>query len=548
MSILRYKQKLMPYGNPMSDGGGGGGGGGGQPSAPTNQTVTQTNIPEYARPYVETMLGQAQALTDINQNPYQPYTGQQVAGFTPMQAQAFQNIAGQQTAGQIGEASNLASQVGTTALGAVGQGQQLGQQALGYGGTGVQYGQTGVQQALARADEIARQARLYGNYGTEYGAKAAGLSPEAQQYGATAAGLGMQGLGFGQAGFGMGARGALAAEQGFGAGQRFEGMATSPGAQAAYMSPYMQNVVDYQKEQALRDYGIQRQAEQARAVASGAFGGSRQAVAQAEGNRALMNQLAGIQATGTQKAFEDAQKQMQFGAQLGLQGLGAGYQGLQTGMQGAGLGLQGIGTGIQGQQAGLAGLGQAGQLFGLGMQGAGVGLQSAAAQQGAGQLALAGTGQGMQGAGLGLQGVQGAVGAGQYGLAGLGQAGQAASTLGALGQTQFQQQAAINEAMARSGAQQQALQQRGLDVQYQQYLDSLNYPYKQIGFMSDILRGLPLSQGTASIYQAPPNMMSQVAGAGLGLYGASRLFKKGGKVKQGSGLADIQLHRLVGKA
>ena len=519
--------------------------GGGGTAQPAQQTVTQTNIPAYAEPYVTDMLGRAEALT--TQTQYQPYAGQQVAGFTPMQAQAFQNIAGQQTAGQIGEASDLASQVGRTALGAFSQGQQLGQEALGYGGMGTQYAQTGVQQALTRADEIARQARLYGAQGTEYGGKAAALSPEAQRYGAQAAGLGMQGLGYGQAGFGMGARGALAAEQGFGAGQRFEQMATSPGAQAAYMSPYMQNAVDWQKEQAIRDYNINRQAEQARAVGAGAYGGSRQAVAQAEGNRALMNQLAGIQATGTQKAFEDAQRQMQFGAQLGLQGLGAGYQGLQTGMQGANLGLAGLGLGIQGQQAGVSGLGQAGQLYGLGMQGAGVGLQSAAAQQGAGQLALAGTGQGMQGAGLGLQGVQGAVGAGQYGLAGLGQAGSAASTLGALGQTQFGQQAAINEAMARAGQQQQALQQRGLDVQYQQYLDSLNYPYKQIGFMSDVLRGLPLSQGTSTVYQAPPNLFSQIGGAGAALYAGSKLFKKGGKVKKrGSGLADLALHKLVG--
>ena len=430
MSILRWKTKVMcADGGVLRDGGGGGGGGG----QPTQQTVTQTNIPSYAEPYVTDMLGRAQALT--TQNPYQPYAGQQVAGFTPMQAQAFQNVAGQQTAGQIGEASNLASQVGRTALGAFGQGQQLGQRALGYGAQGTQYG----------------------GLGAGYGAQAAGMS-------------------------GMG----------FGAGQRFEQMATSPEAQAAYMSPYMQNVVDFQKQQALRDYGIAQTGRQAQAVASGAFGGSRQAVAEAEANRALQNQLAGIQATGTQKAFEDAQRQMQFGADLGLRGLGAGYQGL--------------GMGIQGAQAG------------------------------------------MQGAGLGLQGVQGAVGAGQYGLAGLGQAGQAASTLGALGQTQFQQESAINEAMARAGAQQQALQQRGLDAQYQQYLESLNYPYKQIGFMSDILRGLPLSQGTASIYQAPPSMASQVAGAGLGLYGASKLFKKGGKVKEGSGLADIQLHRLVGKA
>lgn len=402
MSILRSKHSGWTWEGRRTPFGGGGGG---QPSAPAQQTVTQTNIPSYAEPYVTDMLGRAQALT--TQTQYQPYSGQQVAGFTPMQAQAFQNIAGQQTAGQIGEASNLASQVGRTALGAFGQGQQLGQQALGYG----------------------------------------------------AAGAGMSGMGFG-------------------AGRRFEQMATSPEAQAAYMSPYMQNVVDFQKQQALRDYGIAQTGRQAQATAAGAFGGSRQAVQEAEANRALMNQMAGIQATGTQKAFEDAQRQMQFGADLGLRGLQAGYQGL----------------------------------------------------------------------GMGLQGVGQAVGAGQYGLAGLGAAGQAASTLGALGQTQFQQQSAINEAMARAGQQQQALQQRGLDVQYQQYLDSLNFPYKQIGFMSDILRGLPLSQGTSTLYQAPPNMLSQIGGAGLGLYGASRLFKKGGKVKEGSGLTDIQLHRLVGKA
>ena len=35
------------------------GGGGGNP-APTTSTVNQTNIPEYAQPYVEGMLGSAQ--------------------------------------------------------------------------------------------------------------------------------------------------------------------------------------------------------------------------------------------------------------------------------------------------------------------------------------------------------------------------------------------------------------------------------------------------------------------------------------------------------
>lgn len=272
---------------------GGGGGGGSAPApAPSSQSVSQTTIPDYARPYVETLLGQSSALTDINQNPYQTYSGQRIAGFSPMQAQAFQNIANQQVAGQIGEGSNLASQAGRTSLGAFGQGQQLGQAGLGYG-----------------------------SMGAGYGGQAAGM-----------------------------------AGMGFGAGQRFEAMATSPEAQRSFMSPYMQNVVDWQKEQAVRDYNINRQAEQSRSVGAGAFGGSRQAVAQAEANRALMNQLGGIQATGTQKAFEDAQRQMQFGADLGLRGLGAGYQGLGMGIQGAQAGLQGVGAATQAGQYGLQGL------------------------------------------------------------------------------------------------------------------------------------------------------------------------------------------------
>ena len=56
---------------------GGSSGGGG----PSSQTVTQTNIPEYARPYAEEMLGQGQALTDLTENKFQPYGTQRFAGF-----------------------------------------------------------------------------------------------------------------------------------------------------------------------------------------------------------------------------------------------------------------------------------------------------------------------------------------------------------------------------------------------------------------------------------------------------------------------------------
>lgn len=68
-------------GSSASSGGGGGGG------APAYQTVTQQNaVSAYAAPYVENMLGRAQALT--NQG-YTPYQGQRTAEFTPLQNQAF---------------------------------------------------------------------------------------------------------------------------------------------------------------------------------------------------------------------------------------------------------------------------------------------------------------------------------------------------------------------------------------------------------------------------------------------------------------------------
>ena len=109
------------------------GGGGG---APAQQNVTTTSIPEYARPYVEKSLGQAAALTDISQNPYQSYSGQRISAFTPLQAQAMQNVSNMQVAPQIADASNLAYSAGQQGLEAFNRSGQLQNQALGYGAQG----------------------------------------------------------------------------------------------------------------------------------------------------------------------------------------------------------------------------------------------------------------------------------------------------------------------------------------------------------------------------------------------------------------------------
>ena len=49
-------------------------------SNPTSQTNTTNMVAPYAAPYAQNLLGQTAAVTDISQNPYQSYGGQQVAG------------------------------------------------------------------------------------------------------------------------------------------------------------------------------------------------------------------------------------------------------------------------------------------------------------------------------------------------------------------------------------------------------------------------------------------------------------------------------------
>ena len=95
----------------LRDSGGGGGGSAPAPSGPTQTTAYNTNIPEYAQPYVMNMLNAAQAqiytpdMTGFN--PYTPYSNNPtdyVAGFSPLQQQAQSSAANLQTPGQYAPA------------------------------------------------------------------------------------------------------------------------------------------------------------------------------------------------------------------------------------------------------------------------------------------------------------------------------------------------------------------------------------------------------------------------------------------------------------
>jgi hypothetical protein len=163
------------------------------------------------------------------------------------------------------------------------------------------------------------------------------------------------------------------------------------------------------------------------------------------------------------------------------------------------LGLSGAQTGIQGAQAGLQGVGQQ-------ISGAGLGLEGA-------RTGIAGQEAGMRGAQTGLEGVGRATAAGQYGLSGAELGVRGAGVLGGLGGQQFEQEMAITDAMQKFGALQQGQQQQGLDFAYQQEMARQQYPYQQISYMSDLLRGVPSTQSSQLQYARQPDQTAQLFGA-----------------------------------
>jgi len=214
----------------------------------------------------------------------------------------------------------------------------------------------GFAQGYINQVSSAAQQAFQNPYEAYGGQRVAEFSPDTQSYFGAArdiAGSGIQGLPTAQGATAMGMGQAFNI-----AGQNLTGGQMWPGAaQDAYMSPYMQNVVGRQQSEAQRQFDIGQAGRAQAAVRAGAFGGSRQAVAQNLAEETLRRQQGDIAAQGYQSAYENAQSQ--FNADQARR------------IQSQGLGLQGIGQGLQGAQQ-LAALGEA---------------QRAADIQGAGMLA-----------------------------------------------------------------------------------------------------------------------------------------------------------------
>jgi hypothetical protein len=194
-----------------------------------------------------------------------------------------------------------------------------------------------------------------------------------------------------------------------------------------YMSPYIQDVINQQQQGAIRNYAQQLPGMSSAATQMGGLGGSRQALMQGQAQQNLQNQLANIQATGLQGAYQNAQNQFNVANQN----------------------------------------------------------QLAAAQQ----------------------------------LAGVG--GQ-----------DYAQQAGILQAQMGAGAQQQQLMQNLYNAQFQNYQNSINQPYAQLAYLSELIRGgSPASLGgqySSNVYQAPMNTALLGASAVSGSGGLAGLFGGGG--------------------
>jgi len=414
---------------------------------PTQVNYTQTTIPDYAAPYVQQMLGAGAGTTyqyqknadgsyakDETGMPiitgfqgYRQYPGQQVAQFTPLQQQAFQGAEQMQAAPQLGNATGAANQATYNALNTqYNYNPYRTQSALGPVG-----GQRGFFDGMGGGQG------MMGGLGGLPGGMQDQNSQQMQP----------------QQGQGMGG--------GYMPGRGYQPQSNV----SAYMSPYMQNVVDVQSQAARRNAGMAGAQQQAQATQAGAFGGGRDAVMRAQNNAGLQQNLAGIQATGSQAAYNQA-----------LQQFNTEQQARQSAAQ------------LNAQQ----------QQFG-----AGLGLQSA-------QTALTGAG-----------------------------------TLGSLGQNYYNQNMGINQLQNATGTQQQQSVQNVLNSQMNDFRNAANYPQQQLGFMSNLLRGLPIQNQQTTSYQAPPSTLSQLGG--IGLTAASlglKPFAKGGHVKESDGLAGLALARM----
>ena len=419
--------------------------GGSQQQVPTDTTMRQTNLPEYADPYFRRMLqGAEETLMPFTEDLSQPIYDDagNITGFG--QKSTYQPYQGERIAPSSMYGDIQASRAMTRGIaqsGILGMPEAMGSQLEGIGLQRLGADVTG--RGIGYTEEGVGRLRQAGQYDTGQ---------------------------FGQAGF---------SQYAFQRPETFTG-----GAVGQYMSPYMQNVVDVQKQQAQLDFDRMQAGRDAAAVQAGAFGGSRQAVGDYLAQEGLARQMADIQASGQQQAFEQAAQQfgLDRAARMDAERAQAAEQARVQGARAGELGRV--------QQA----LEQSRQ-FGAGQELA----AEQAAVSGAGQLGTMAQGLGQFGMNIGSLGQS---------LAGLGERQRAADIQGAQ----------LLEAVGRDV---RAEDQARLDLAYEDFLRQRDYPITQYERMAGILRGVPVTPNVEQQRFASYNPVQQALGAGisaLGLY------------------------------
>jgi hypothetical protein len=510
--------------------------GGGGSSQPTTQNITQTNLPEYMRPYYEGLMQRAEANLATG---YQTYGQERLADFTQDQRAVQNNILNMQAPGQFATGTNTAATVAQRAL---------AQPAYTTG----QFNPNNVSYQQQQANQMATAQ-------TDY-------KPNLQafQFGPTrdvgAQNVQAQNMQAAQSSYGQGPleQFRVSGPQQFGAAQAQQ-----------YMSPYIQQALEPQMREAITSARRGQIAQDLGSSRQGTYGGSRQLLASLERERNLGQQLGDIQSRGMQSAYENAQQQFErdraAGLTTGQQNLQAALEqqklGVQTGTQMALANLsneqqarvnnQAMQFQAQGMnadnalKAALANQGvdvtrsQANLQSQLGTQelGANIGMQTALANLAASQqanernLAARQQTQGLnaeQGMRALLANQQASLesqraaeqsrqfGA-QQGLANLAQANQSAQTLANVGTASAQADQARYGLQTQTAAQQQALNQQRMDMAYQDFLRQRDYPMEQLQQYSSLLRGVPVALNSTSTTYAPTaSLGSQLVGGGLG--------------------------------
>ena len=439
--------------------------------------VTQTNLPPYAEPYYRSALERAMF---ESARPYEPFQGQRLAQFSPEETFSQRGIMSLGRPTQIGEATDIFRQ----AAGARGPGGM--DIAGGFNPAAISPQYRGMQ------------------FQTGY---------DPRQF--------MSGYQAGQV------------QPGYQAGQLgagFEaGSLAAPGAIEQYMSPYQRMVTDVEKQAAVRASQMQAGKEGAAAASAGARGGTRSALIEAERQKGLGQQLAGIEARGAQSAFDQAQRafeadraarlqQGQFGvtsfqaqeaarqqqAQLGIGAFQAQEAARQQQQQ----------FGFQAQEAGERARQEAARM-GLTAQQQ-TDAANRAAQEFLSQSQQFNIEQQRQRALLGFQGLE-------ADRAAMDQRLRAGDLLRGTGLSQQESDLARLQAQLGIGGQRRGLMQQGLDIGYEDFLRQQAFPREQLSFLSNLLQGVPVQPGTTvATYGRQPTPTQQLLGAGLGAAGLYR--------------------------